>query len=412
VLGHSPGASFFCPEVWRNEIIVVSLQVMYLLKVKGMKKLLSWGFAAALICGLNVFSSCINDNDDNPVSPGADETFSIVTLNVDGLPGYIDATPLGMGVLPLNVEGPGEKYTPVISQYLAEKYFDFIAVQEDFDFNAQLDSKLKEGYHLSDTWGGPLSLDAYLAGVEQPVSQETILAALEKGTFCIHSDGCRLYWKKDISGTRVDSVSWRTRFGDVVRPTHMNHANDEMLSKGFRRYEMKLKGGTELVLYNMHLEASDDETEATGEDAVDRRSRMVHYRDLRDHIMKHLDKRPIIVVGDMNSYYERDSVELQFINEINNSGRATIGDVWIELERGGKYPALEEGVVMQDKGSRGWSRKGQTLDKIFYVNPIDAVRKLKPTSVTIDSVGYVREDGWTPLGDHSPLSAVFGFVSL
>ena len=52
------------------------------------------------------------------------------------------------------------------------------------------------------------------------------------------------------------------------------------------------------------------------------------------------------------------------------------------------------------------------LDKIFYVNPIDAVRKLKPTSVTIDSVGYVREDGWTPLGDHSPLSAVFGFVSL
>jgi hypothetical protein len=37
-----------------------------------------------------------------------------VTLNVDGLPGYIDATPLGMGVLPLNVEGPGEKYTPVV----------------------------------------------------------------------------------------------------------------------------------------------------------------------------------------------------------------------------------------------------------------------------------------------------------
>ena len=385
------------------------MQVMYLLKVKGMKKLLSWGFAAALICGLNVFSSCINDNDDNPVSPGADETFSIVTLNTDGLPAYIDATPLGMGVMPMNVEGPGEKYTPVISQYLAEKNFDFIAVQEDFDFNDQLDSKLKEGYHLSDIWGGPLSLDAYLAGVDQPVSPETILAALERGTFCLHSDGCRMYWKKDISGCRVDSVSWKTRFGDVIRPTHMNHANDEMLTKGFRRYEMKLKGGTELVVYNMHLEASDDETEATGEDAVDRRSRMAHYRDLRDHIMKHLDKRPIVVVSDMNSYYERDSVEIQFINAINQSGRATIGDVWIELERGGKYPALEEGVVMQDLGSRGWSRKGQILDKIFYVNPVDAVRKLKPVSVTIDSVGYVREDGWTPLGDHSPLSAVFRF---
>lgn len=363
--------------------------------------------AALMVCGTTVFTSC--KDEDSPASSDADETFSIVTLNVDGLPAYIDATPLGMGVMPMNVKGPGEKYTPVISQYLTEKNFDFIAVQEDFDFNAQLDSKLKDRYNLSDTWGGPLSLDAYLAGVDQPVSPETILAALERGTFCLHSDGCRMYWEKGISGCRVDSVSWKTRFGDVIRPTHINHANDEMLTKGFRRYEMKLKGGTELVVYNMHLEASDDETEATGEDAVDRRSRMAQYRVLRDHIMANLDKRPIVVVGDMNSYYERDSVEIQFINEINKSGRATIGDVWIELERGGKYPALEEGVVMQDLGSRGWSRKGQVLDKIFYVNPVDAVRKLKPVSVTIDSVGYVREDGWTPLGDHSPLSAVFRF---
>ena len=36
---------------------------------------------------------------------------------------------------------------------------------------------------------------------------------------------------------RVDSVSWKTRFGDVIRPTHINHASDEMLTKGFRRYE-------------------------------------------------------------------------------------------------------------------------------------------------------------------------------
>lgn len=373
------------------------------------KKLLMM-LAAILICStMHLLTACTGQRD-NPVGPDAGETFSIVTLNVDGLPAYIDATPIGMGVMPLNVKGPGEKYTTIISQYLVEKDFDFIAVQEDFDFNAQLDSKLKEGYHLSDTWGGPVTLDAYLAGVEQPVSSETILAALEKGTFCVHSDGCRLYWKKDISGTRVDSVSWKTRFGDVIRPTHINHASDEMLTKGFRRYEMKLKDGTGLVVYNMHMEASDDETEATGEDAVDRRSRMAQYRDLRDHIMNHLDKRPIVVVGDMNSYYERDSVEIQFINEINKSGRATIGDVWIELERGGKYPALEKGVVMQDLGSRGWSRKGQVLDKIFYVNPVDAVSRLMPISVTIDSVGFVREDGWTPLGDHSPLSAVFRFV--
>ena len=34
-----------------------------------MNKFLSWVFAAALICGLNLFSSCVNNNDDNPVKP-------------------------------------------------------------------------------------------------------------------------------------------------------------------------------------------------------------------------------------------------------------------------------------------------------------------------------------------------------
>ena len=153
------------------------------------------------LAAMGMLLMACTEQSDNPVGPGADETFSVVTLNVDGLPAYVDATPLGMGVMPLNVEGPGEKYTPVISQYLAEKDFDIIAVQEDFNYNAQLDSKLKEGYHLSDSWGGPISLEAYLPGVEQPLSLETVLAALERGTFCIHSDGCRLYWKKDIITT-------------------------------------------------------------------------------------------------------------------------------------------------------------------------------------------------------------------
>jgi hypothetical protein len=32
-----------------------------------MKKMMQWVLAATLLCGLNVFSSCVNDNNDNPV---------------------------------------------------------------------------------------------------------------------------------------------------------------------------------------------------------------------------------------------------------------------------------------------------------------------------------------------------------
>ena len=53
-----------------------------------MKKVLSWVFAAALICGLNVFSSC--STDDNPVKPTDNLAEKIIgkwiTADIDGRP--------------------------------------------------------------------------------------------------------------------------------------------------------------------------------------------------------------------------------------------------------------------------------------------------------------------------------------
>ena len=60
---------------------------------------------------------------------------------------------------------------------------------------------------------------------------------------------------------------------------------------------------------------------------------------------------------------------------------------------------------MKDE-EHGWFRKGETLDKILYINPAGSSIRLLPTSVNIDRTGYVRDDG-TPLGDHFPLSATF-----
>lgn len=342
-----------------------------------MKKLSLWMFAAILtISGASGLTSCKDDSPtDNPVERG--ETFSIVTLNVDGLPKTISI--LGLFSVNVNKEGPGEELTPVISQYLAKQGYDFIAVQENFDYNEELSSALMEDYNR-DPWNGGFKLG-------------------NMDDFRFPFDGLNGFWKKDITAQRTDSVYWDANYGKF------DHAWDDIVTKGFRRYDVKLKGGSELVIYNMHMDASDDDDEADGKDGPDREARVVQWKQLRDYILAHLDTRPVIVAGDMNSWYARDSIKAQFIDYIAQTGRATVGDVWIEMERGGKYPELVEGVITKDPDGSNWSRGGETLDKILYVNPVGGAR-LRPLSAAYDRTGYVRSDG-TPLGDHWPFSATF-----
>ncbi len=314
------------------------------------------------------------------VAQESDQEFSMATLNVDGLPKKISVFELFD--LEVNPDGPGKEYTPAISKYLAQHAYDFIAVQENFDFHAELCSALDADYS-HDFWNGGMTVDKFL---------------WEEAYFPF--DGVNLFWRNaSVTAERTDSVPWVKSYGVV------DHANDGLIKKGFRRYDLQLKGGAQLVVYNMHMDASDDKDEAKGEDKPDREVRMMQWRQLRDSILNQLDKRPVIVCGDLNSFYERDSVKLQFIDEIEKTGRATVGDVFITLERHGEYPALREGSVIKDEGATSWEIDGQTLDKILYINPTGG-GVLTPLTFTIDREGYVRDDG-KMLGDHYPLSATF-----
>lgn len=314
------------------------------------------------------------------VAQESGEEFSMATLNVDGLPKRISVFELFD--LEVNPDGPGKEYTPAISQYLAQHAYDFVAVQENFDYHAELCSALDSDYS-HDFWNGGMTVDKFL---------------WEEAYFPF--DGVNLFWRNsNVTAERTDSVPWVKSYGKV------DHANDDLIKKGFRRYNLQLKGGSQLVVYNMHMDASDDKDEAVGEDKPDREVRMMQWRQLRDSILSRLDKRPVIVCGDLNSFYERDSVKLQFIDEIEKTGRATVGDVFITLERNGQYPALREGSVMKDEGATSWEIDGQTLDKILYINPTGG-GVLTPLTFTIDREGYVRENGQM-LGDHYPLSATF-----
>lgn len=295
-------------------------------------------------------------------------TFTLMSLNVDGLPGKIF-------VFNVNPDGPKSAGSERVSEYLAKKDCDILCLQEDFNYRWEIWSRLFAGYE-HDEWSGGVIVE----------EKDIDFAHLQNLKF--ECDGLNMLWKKDVQDTGYERVAWNQCFGKF------SHDFDDMITKGFRRHDVTLAGGQKVVVYNMHMDASSGRDEQKKNDARDKAARLSQWRQLRDYIMEHLDSRPVIVAGDMNSYYCRDSVKTQFVDAINASGKATCGDVWVEKCNGGSYPQLD-----------GEKPADETLDKILYINPVGGTQITPNESFTIDRTGYQYEG--KPLGDHYPVIATF-----
>ena len=300
------------------------------------------------------------------------EQFSVATLNVDGLPQKIL-------VLKVNPDGPGDAGTARIGKYLLQKKYDLMMLQEDFNFHDVLTVFLEDDYKF-DTWSGDVGTDGH----------KIDFLHLQNHRF--ECDGLLACWKNDLTVTPSVRTAWKQNFGKF------SHANDEMVTKGFRCYEVTLRGGTRIVVFNMHMDASDDADEVAKNDTKDKEARMAQWQQLKEEVLQQLDTRPILIMGDMNSLYGRDNVKGEFINAINASGRGTIADVWVEMQQHGTYPDD------QDKGVAD----GETLDKILYINPVEGTM-IQPVAFSIDRDGFLYNG--KPLADHYPVSATFKVVS-
>ena len=321
-----------------------------------------WMVTAALVCGnLTAFSQ------------QTDEQFSIATLNVDGLPKKIL-------VVNVNADGPGDAGTARIGKYLQKKGYDLVMLQEDFNYHNVLSVWLEDDYKM-DEWTGDVGLDG--AKID--------FLHLQNHRF--ECDGLMACWKNDLQVTPTVRTPWTHNFGKF------SHENDELITKGFRRYDATLRGGKHIVVYNMHMDATLDLDEAEGKAAPDHDARMAQWAQLKEDVLQNLDSRPVIIVGDMNSLYGRDEVKRDFIDAINESGRGKVSDVWVELQRNGVYPS--ERVTEATAGD-------ETLDKILYINPTMGTT-IQPIAIDIDRDGYLH-DG-KPLGDHYPVVATFQVVS-
>lgn len=298
-----------------------------------------------------------------------DNSFKVMTLNVDGLPAkllFFDVNP----------DGPASAGSELISEYIAARSCDIVALQEDFNYRWEIWSRLFAGYNHDEWAGGVLTEEC-----------KVDYAHLHRNKF--PTDGLNMSWKKECQSTAYDRVAWKQAFGKF------SHNFDDMITKGFRRHEITLQNGIGVVVYNLHMDASSDRDEQVGNDVKDRAARASQWEQLRDYIMNSLDLRPVIVLGDMNTLYHRDNVKALFIDNINQSGKATAGDVWVELQRSGIYPAYGQTEVKDDM-----------YDKVIYINPQGTPTPISPKQVEWDKNGYLKEDG-TPLGDHYPVIATF-----
>lgn len=333
-----------------------------------MKKFISHHITAAflLACATFTTANAQNVNTQEPIDEDK-VNFSVLTLNVDGLPGKIF-------VFDVNADGPKSEGSERISEYLASKNCDILCLQEDFNYRWEIWSRLFAGYE-HDEWSGGIILE----------EKEIDFAHLQNLKF--ECDGLNAVWKKNITPRKHERVAWNSSFGKF------SHDFDDIITKGFRRHEMILPDGQEIVVYNLHMDASSERDETKGNDTRDREARQAQWVQLREHILDNMDERPIVVAGDMNSFYRRDDIKAIFIDAIESTGKAIVKDAWAEACNKGKYPALGSEAI-----------ESETLDNILYISPIGGYG-LKLVGFEIDINGYMRNG--KPLGDHYPLIAKF-----
>ena len=325
-----------------------------------------WAIAAALLCGSMTVSA-----------QESAEQFTIATLNVDGLPQKIL-------VVNLNPDGPGDAGTARIGKYLMQKDYDLVMMQEDFSYHNVLTVFLEDDYQF-DEWSGEISL-----------SRDIDFLHLQNHRFAC--DGLMACWKNDLTVVPQGRTAWTKAFGKF------SHCNDDLITKGFRRYDVTLRGGEQIIVYNMHMDATDDKDELIHNDAKDTEARAAQWAQLRDEVLQQLDSKPIIITGDLNSFYSRDNIKTLFIDAINQSGKGTASDVWIELKQNNVYPEYVDVSEVTEASELSNIRNGEGLDKVIYINPTTGT-KIVPVAFNIDREGY-QHDG-KALGDHYPVAATF-----
>ncbi len=281
-------------------------------------------------------------------------SFTAVAQNVDGLPNKI----LFVDVNPDGKEGPG---ATELGNAIVKQGWDIVGMSEDFNFHSELTAPLGGLYYIGEH-------DGKVSGLYNDTDGLGILLAKRDGA----------------SLSSMTQVAWNDHNGET------DQGADGLVEKGFRHYTTTLGAGFVVDVYVLHMDADDGEKDIN--------ARTSQLKQLATYIKGHNNNRPILIIGDTNCRYTRDTVKENLIDAINNAGNGmTIKDAWIELVRGGSYPTLGSGALMIDALG---NRKGEVVDKIFYINIAGA-----PLQIEANTYELAQPSGWP--SDHWPVIVNF-----
>ena len=269
--------------------------------------------------------------------------FTVLTYNVAGLPQLLSS-------------GNPEVNTVLISPLL--NGYDLVNVQEDFNYHGDLVSQLEHPHRTAHSG---------LAGFGD---------GLNTFAFFPFED--------------VKRVTWTERHGVF------DSGSDQLTPKGFSYARVILEGVAPgglafLDLYNLHADAGND-----GGSQAARRSNL---RQLYAYIEANSAGQAVVVMGDTNSRYTRsaDIVEA-FLAETGTT------DPWIELVRGGDFPA--DGPALVDDRDRD-GPFFESIDKVFYRS--GPALRLTATGYRLEDEIFIDAQG-DRLSDHYPTAVDFSYA--
>ena len=312
------------------------------------------------------------DQPDQPVTPDPDQpetitgTFTCATYNVDGLPAKV------LGFIDLNDDGPGSDGTKAISQKIATSGWDIVTFQENFTYNSELESAMKQYYTF---------------GTHREFS---LLSAL--GT--ANTDGLGF---ATLNSTCSFSNEYWWAFEH--KEGGLTNGANTSIKKGIRHYVVTLKSDPAVAIDVLvtHMNTADGDAQIAAQNGQ-LQEVAAYINTIRSN------NRPIIFMGDMNTRYTRNDYQTYFWGVLDDD--LTCADPWVEHSWNGVYPTQGSPSLMvpsKDASSTLTEQTGEVVDKIIYINNPNA-------DVQIESNWYNHDEAYTGMADHKPVVAEFTYV--